>query len=87
MANVDAWALLTLVLAEVPDAGMGPADGPEVGTGGAAGGRGIAEPPGVRGAAGAEDIVWDVIYCRGAVSDSAHKKLQDRKGGRFLLQL
>ena len=53
--------MLTLVLAEVPDTGIGPADGPEVGTGGAAGGRGIAEPPGVRGA-GAEDIVWDAIY-------------------------
>ena len=73
MENVDAVALLTLTLAEVPDAGVGPVDGPEVGTGGAAGGRGIAEPPGVRGAAGAEDIVWDVIYRRGAVSDSAQK--------------
>ena len=73
MANVDAWALLTLVLAEVPDAGIGPADGPEVGTGGTAGGKGAVEPPGVRGAAGAEDIVWDVIYRRGAVSDSAQK--------------
>ena len=72
MANVDAVALLTLMLAVVPDAGMGPADGPEVGTGGAAGGRGIVEPPGVRGA-GAEDIVWDVIYHRGAVSDSAQE--------------
>ena len=65
--------LLTLVLAEVPDAGMGPVDGPEVGTIGTAGGKVAAEPPGVRGAAGAEDIVWDVIYCRGAVSDSAQK--------------
>ena len=73
MANVDAVALLTLTLAEVPDAGMGPADGPEVGTGGTAGGRAMEEPPGVRGAAGAEDIVWDVIYRRGAVSDSAQK--------------
>ena len=53
--------MLTLVLAEVPDAGMGPADGPEVGTGGAAGGTAVEEPPGVRGAA-VEDIVWDVIY-------------------------
>ena len=57
MANVDAVALLTLTLADVPDAGMDPADGPEAGTGGAAGGRGMAEPPGVRGAVGAEDIV------------------------------
>ena len=64
--------MLILVLAEVPDAGMGPADGPEVGTGGTAGGRAAAEPPGVRGAV-AEDIVWDVIYRRGAVSDSAQK--------------
>ena len=72
MANVDACALLTLVLAEVPVVGMGPADGPEVGTGGTAGGKAAAEPPGVRGA-GAEDIVWDVIYRRGAVSDSAQK--------------
>ena len=62
MANVDAWALLTLVLAEVPVVGMGPADGPKVGTGGATGGKAVEEPPGVRGAAGAEDIVWDVIY-------------------------
>ena len=53
--------MLTLVLAEVPDAGIGPVDGPEVGTGGTAGGKAAAEPPGVRGAAGAEDIVWDVI--------------------------
>ena len=67
MANVDTVALLTLVLAEVPDAGMGPADGPEVGTGGTAGGRLVEEP------VGAEDIVWDVIYRRGAVSDSAQK--------------
>ena len=73
MANVDAWALLTLVLAEVPDAVIGPGAGPEVGTGGTAGGKGMVEPPGVRGAAGAEDIVWDVIYHRGAVSDSAQK--------------
>ena len=72
MANVDAWALLTLVLAEVPDAVIGPGAGPEVGTGGTAGGKGMAEPPGVRGA-GAEDIVWDVIYHRGAVSDSAQE--------------
>ena len=72
MANVDTVALLTLTLAEVPDAGMGPADEPEVGTGGTAGGKAAAEPPGVRGA-GAEDIVWDVIYRRGAVSDSAQK--------------
>ena len=64
--------MLTLVLAEVPDAGMGPADGPEVGTGGTAGGRGMAVPPGVC-VMGAEDIVWDVIYRRGAVSDSAQK--------------
>ena len=64
--------MLTLVLAVVPDAGIGPADGPEVGTGGIAGGRAAAEPPGVRGA-GAEDIVWDVIYRRGAVSDSAQE--------------
>ena len=67
MANVDAVALLTLVLAEVPDAGMGPADGPEVGTGGTAGGKPVEEP------VGPEDIVWDVIYRRGAVSDSAQK--------------
>ena len=73
MANVDAWALLTLVLAEVPDAGIGSADGPEVGTGGTAGGKAMEEPPGVRGAVGAEDIVWDVIYRRGAVSDSAQE--------------
>ena len=73
MANVDAWALLTLVLAEVPATGIGPADGPEVGTGGTTGGKAAAEPPGVRGAAGAEDIVWDVIYRQGAVSDSAQK--------------
>ena len=72
MANVDAVALLTLTLAEVPDAGMGPADGPEVGTGGTAGGKAVEEPPGVSGA-GAEDIVWDVIYRRGAISDSAQR--------------
>ena len=64
--------MLILVLAEVPDTGIGPADGPEVGTGGTAGGKAVEEPPGVRGA-GAEDIVWDVIYHRGAVSNSAQK--------------
>ena len=64
--------MLILVLAEVPDTGIGPADGPEVGTGGTAGGKAAAEPPGVRGAV-AEDIVWDVIYRQGAVSDSAQK--------------
>ena len=70
-ANVDVFALLILLPEEVPPLGTGAVEGP-VGTaiGGTTGGRAMGVPPGVC-VAGAEDIVWDVIYRRGAVSDSA----------------
>ena len=63
-ANVDPFALLILVAEVVPPLGAGAVDGPEVAVGGTAGGKVVAGP---------DDIVWDVIYRRGAVSDSAQR--------------
>ena len=57
---MEECALLTLVDAEVPPAAVGAVEGPDATVGGTAGGK-------VAGA----DIVWDVIYRQGAVSNSA----------------
>ena len=58
---MEECALLTLVDAVVPPAAAGVVEGPEAGVGGTAAGKVVA----------GADIVWDVIYCRGAISNSA----------------
>ena len=62
--------MLILVAEVVPQAGAGTIEGPTA-VGGTTGGRAIGVPPGV--VVGPEDIVQDVVYCRGAVSNSAQK--------------
>ena len=59
--NVELFALLILVAEVVPPLGAGAVKGPEVAVEGTAGGKVVA----------GADIVWDVVYRQGAISDSA----------------